>query len=96
MPGKPAKAGGRDVNVTAKIAKAILDVVGNSPDSDEHKSKQPADRAREIASKAAANAALISGGLAVPVGPVGSGAKAEARTLGYDFVRGNAKGETCR
>ena len=64
------KANGR-LDPGAKIAEAILDFVGNIPDSEERKRGKPEERAREIASKAAGQAALTSGSLAVPVGPLG-------------------------
>lgn len=71
MASRVAKGGGRDINVTTRIVEAILEFVGTIPDSAERKSNTPDAKAREIASKAASKAALMSGGLALPVGPVG-------------------------
>ena len=53
------------------VAEAILDFIGSVPGSGEHKSRNPAERARSIANAAAANAALTAGGLALPPGALG-------------------------
>jgi len=54
-----------------KVAAAILDFLSRVPTSVEHKSLDPATRAREIASAAAIKAALAAGSLALPPGPLG-------------------------
>ena len=54
-----------------QISEAILDVVGNIPRSSERPSARPDEAARKLANAAAAKAALISGGLALPPGPLG-------------------------
>ena len=54
-----------------QISEAILDVVGNIPASSERASTKPDEAARKLANAAAAKAALISGGLALPPGPLG-------------------------
>ena len=54
-----------------RIAEAILNFVGRVPASVEHKSRNPAARARSIANSAAARAALTAGSLALPPGPLG-------------------------
>lgn len=54
-----------------KVYKTIERFVSNVPSTDEHKSKDPLTRARHIANTAAAKAALIAGGLALPPGPLG-------------------------
>lgn len=65
----PAPDGGDDP--LHKVYKTIERFVSNVPSTDEHKSKDPLTRARHIANTAAAKAALISGGLALPPGPLG-------------------------
>jgi len=54
-----------------RIAEAILDLAGRVPGTDEHKSRDPAKRARVIANSAAARAAMTAGSLALPPGPLG-------------------------
>jgi len=54
-----------------QISEAILDLVGNIPASSERPSARPDEAARKLANAAAAKAALISGGLALPPGPLG-------------------------
>jgi len=71
MAGRSAKGAGREGNATASIVQAILDFAGTIPESDERKTNKPEAKARQIASKAAAKAALMSGGLALPAGPAG-------------------------
>jgi len=50
---------------------ALERFISNVPKTDERKSDDPVARARSIANTAAAKAALISGGLAIPPGPLG-------------------------
>lgn len=54
-----------------KIATAILDFISKIPTSKELASKHPSDVARGKANKAAAKAALASGAIALPPGPIG-------------------------
>lgn len=54
-----------------KIATAILDFISKIPTSKELVSKHPSDVARGKANKAAAKAALASGAIALPPGPIG-------------------------
>ena len=54
-----------------KLTHAILDLAGEVPETDEHKSRGPQQRARAIASSAANRAALAAGTLALPPGPIG-------------------------
>lgn len=54
-----------------RVAEAILNFIGRVPRSEEHKSRNPAERARSIANSAAARAALTAGSLALPPGPLG-------------------------
>ena len=54
-----------------RLARAVLDIAGHVPGSDEHASRTPDDRARAIASAAANKAALAAGTLALPPGPIG-------------------------
>ena len=53
------------------VANAILNLVGKIPKSSKRISATPNDAARELANASAAKAALISGGLALPPGPLG-------------------------
>jgi hypothetical protein len=57
--------------VSQKVAQLVLDFIGTIPNTNEHKSADPKKRAQSIASTAAAKAALASGGLAIPPGPLG-------------------------
>ena len=54
-----------------QIAAAILHLVGKIPKATKHASAAPLQAARELANGSAAKAALISGGLALPPGPLG-------------------------
>lgn len=54
-----------------RVAEVILDLVGRVPDTEEHKSRDPAHRARVIGNSAASRAALAAGSLALPPGPLG-------------------------
>jgi hypothetical protein len=53
------------------VADAVLDLLGAVPSTSESQSDDPALRARMIAHRAARNAALTAGGLALPPGIVG-------------------------
>jgi uncharacterized protein (DUF697 family) len=55
----------------SKLYKVLERFISNVPTTDEHESKDPLARARSIANAAAAKAALVSGGLALPPGPLG-------------------------
>ncbi len=63
----PARTGSK----SSQVAQAILNVVGKIPKTHRHASSRPEQPARELANAAAAKAALISGGLALPPGPWG-------------------------
>lgn len=64
----PAPPDGKD---TAKaIPGAILKFLSTIPRTNERESREPMDRARAIANAAAAKAAVFSGSLALPGGPV--------------------------
>ncbi|HEU4665224.1 MAG TPA: hypothetical protein VFS55_14445 [Dokdonella sp.] len=54
-----------------RLTRAVLDIAGYVPDTEEHASRTPDDRARAIASAAASKAALAAGSLALPPGPLG-------------------------
>jgi len=58
-------------HTTRLVAEAILNVLGKIPGTNKRRSATPAESAREVANAAAARAALISGGLALPPGPIG-------------------------
>lgn len=60
-----------DLVPARRVTNSILELVGRVPTSTEPTSLDPRDRAREVASTAAAKAALTAGGLALPVGPLG-------------------------
>lgn len=72
MPKKTALAPpGPGNHPLAKLYKAIERFISEVPSTDEHKTKDPLARARHIANTGAAKAALLSGGLALPPGPLG-------------------------
>jgi len=54
-----------------RVAEVMLDLVARVPGTDEHKSRDPAKRARAVANSAAARAAMTAGSLALPPGPLG-------------------------
>jgi|SRR5688572_20803301 hypothetical protein len=54
-----------------QIGQAILDVLGKIPRSNKRGSSRPNEVARELANVSAAKAAIISGSLALPPGPLG-------------------------
>jgi len=54
-----------------RVADAILNLIGKIPKSSKRASSTPNDAARELANASAAKAAIISGGLALPPGPLG-------------------------
>ena len=57
--------------VSRTVAEAILNFIGRVPVSREHRSRNPAERARSIANSAAARASVTAGSLALPPGPLG-------------------------
>ena len=57
--------------LSGKISETILEAVSSLPTSTEQTSKNPVERARQIANAAAAKSAVVSGGLALPPGPIG-------------------------
>jgi hypothetical protein len=57
--------------IASKVATGILKFIGEVPDSDERKSRTPAEAARKIATKSAVRAAAAAGTLALPPGPLG-------------------------
>lgn len=54
-----------------QVANVILNLIGKIPKSSQRVSSTPTDAARELANSSAAKAAVISGGLALPPGPLG-------------------------
>jgi hypothetical protein len=54
-----------------QIGQAILDVLAKIPRSNKRSSSKPNEVARELANASAARAAIISGSLALPPGPLG-------------------------
>jgi hypothetical protein len=71
MPKTTALAARDPGNTLDKLYKAIECFISDVPSTEEHKGKDPLARARHIANSAAAKAALLSGGLALPPGPIG-------------------------
>jgi hypothetical protein len=57
--------------VREKVMEALSEVIGKIPASGEVPSENPENRARHLANSAAARAALLAGGLALPPGPLG-------------------------
>jgi len=68
--GKKAIAPAGD-DLPDKLFKAIQRFLSEIPDTDEPTSDDPDMRARSIAGAAALKAAMVSGGLAIPPGPIG-------------------------
>jgi uncharacterized protein (DUF697 family) len=66
----PEPADNKD-DALRKLYKALERFISNVPNTDEHESRNPQTRAHAIANAAAAKAALVSGGLALPPGPLG-------------------------
>lgn len=66
----PVIADGGDEVVT-KVYKTVESFISNVPGTKEQESQDAFTRARHIANAAAAKAALVSGGLALPPGPLG-------------------------
>ena len=67
----PARAKAEQAEAASRVAAKILAVVGEVPDSDERRRRNPAEAARERAATAAAQAATAAGTLALPPGPLG-------------------------
>ena len=61
----------RLAHLTRKVAGAVLDIVDDVPHTKHTQSNNADERARRIANAAAAKAALLAGGLALPPGPWG-------------------------
>lgn len=66
----PVVSGATD-KVARKLGQAILDFLGEIPSTDKKPASNPETEARRIAKSAAAKAALTSGSLALPSGPLG-------------------------
>jgi hypothetical protein len=60
-----------ETDVTTKVANAILEFVGEVPNSRERRSRNPSEAARKAANTASVNAATAAGTLALPPGPLG-------------------------
>ncbi|HEY6942841.1 hypothetical protein [Dokdonella sp.] len=54
-----------------RLTRAVLDIAGHVPETDEQASRTPERRAQAIASAAASKAAFAAGSLALPPGPLG-------------------------
>jgi hypothetical protein len=54
-----------------KIVNVLKDFISEIPSTSETQVEDPTEHSRKIANKAAANAAIVSGGLAMPPGPLG-------------------------
>lgn len=64
-------ASASEAEVNSKIVVALQDFFGHVPSTQEPKSNNPAQRARELATAASLKAAAVSGTLAIPPGPMG-------------------------
>jgi hypothetical protein len=53
------------------LTKAVLDLISTVPTTNEPRADDPEARCRSIANTAAAKAAVVSGGLSLPPGPLG-------------------------
>jgi hypothetical protein len=53
------------------LTKAVLDLISTVPTTNEPRADDPGARCRSIANTAAAKAAVVSGGLSLPPGPLG-------------------------
>jgi hypothetical protein len=60
-----------DENPLGRLLEALKRFLSEVPDTGEPESRSPEERAKEIARNAVIKAALISGGLALPPGPLG-------------------------
>lgn len=67
----PARRVETSNSLVQRLTRAIVDIASHVPETEEHKSRGPTHRAREIASAAANKAALAAGTLALPPGPIG-------------------------
>jgi hypothetical protein len=71
---KQASSGGPAApreKIVDRIAAALLELVSQVPSSDERASASPQERARSLILQASAKAAMVSGTLALPPGPLG-------------------------
>jgi len=57
--------------LSERLSRVVLEMVGRIPDTEEHRSRGPDERARAIGAAAANKAALAAGTLALPPGPLG-------------------------
>jgi len=73
MPGNELAKIQKDPSATqlTRLHRAVDKLIATIPETDERTSKDPLARARAIANSAAAKAAIVSGGLALPPGPLG-------------------------
>jgi uncharacterized protein (DUF697 family) len=71
IPARRVSEPSEDTSLSGRLTRAVLDLAGAVPSTDEHASRSPDDRARAIASAAANKAALAAGTLALPPGPLG-------------------------
>jgi hypothetical protein len=71
VPARRVDESGNGDSLSERLTRAVLEIAGRIPQTDEHKSRGPEDRARAIAAAAANKAALAAGTLALPPGPLG-------------------------
>jgi hypothetical protein len=62
---------GQKKSLFEKISEIIIDLISNIPTSSEPYSDDPKKRAKIIVLQASSKAALVSGGLSLPLGPIG-------------------------
>jgi hypothetical protein len=67
----PAQANNSSGGAAQRVADAIFDLLGKVPDTAEKPREDAPKRARAIANRSAAKAALSAGGLSLPPGPLG-------------------------
>ena len=71
VPKLPVALGETTDKAARKLGEAIMHFIGKIPQTTKHKASKPALAAREIIKAAATKAALTSGSLALPIGPLG-------------------------
>jgi hypothetical protein len=71
IPARKVDDGKTGGTLNERLTRAVLEVAGRIPQTDEHKSRGPDERARAIGAAAANKAALAAGTLALPPGPLG-------------------------
>lgn len=71
VPARRVDDDGNGDTLSERLTRAVLEIAGRIPQTEEHKSRGPDERARAIGAAAANKAALAAGTLALPPGPFG-------------------------